>query len=182
MNIRRVWSALAVLLFLPSLLAAQNPGTIAALEFQAPKNGMVTQYENGRKQKAIWHKQHNDPLPLLVWETLTGEHTGTYIVGRLGQHWADFDKPPIPEQADIEEYNKDIGQYVQSLVARYYEYQPKISNLPETGTPSKYSVIVEFHVRSGKGQEFRAAVARVFEAAQETKWPPKFGWYALAGC
>jgi hypothetical protein len=29
-----------------------------------------------------------------------GGNTGTYVVGRLGQHWADFDKPTIPDEAD----------------------------------------------------------------------------------
>src|SRR5689334_15781505 len=86
-----------------SLGAQTQPGTIASLEFQKPKNGMVPQYEAGRKQKAAWHKQQNDSMPLYVWETLTGNDTGTYIVGRLGQHWADLDKPSIPDQTDIAE-------------------------------------------------------------------------------
>jgi len=59
-----VVSALAVILLAAGSVAAQgNPGNIAALEFQKPKNGMVPQYEAARKQKAAWHKQQNDPLP-----------------------------------------------------------------------------------------------------------------------
>src|SRR5208283_2348935 len=86
-----------------AVVAQPSPSIIAALEFQKPKNGMVKQYEEGRKQKAAWHKQQNDPQALYVWETLSGDNTGTYIVGQLGQHWADFDKPAVPEQADLEE-------------------------------------------------------------------------------
>jgi len=92
-----------------SLGAQEKPGTIAALEFQKPKNGMVPQYEAGRKQKAAWHKQQNDPLPLFVWETLTGENTGTYTVGRLGQRWADLDKPAVSDEADLAEFQKVVG-------------------------------------------------------------------------
>lgn len=65
-------------------LAQDKPGHIASLEFQTPKNGMVKQYEEGRKAKAAWHKQQKDKDPLFVAELLTGEHTGTYIVGRFG--------------------------------------------------------------------------------------------------
>jgi len=54
------------------------------------------------------------PNLYLVWETLTGPDTGTYIVGRVNQHWSDFDKPPIPDQADLEEYQKVVGNYVES--------------------------------------------------------------------
>ena len=40
---------------------------IASLEFQTPKNGMVQQYEAGRKQKVEWHKQQKDTQALYVF-------------------------------------------------------------------------------------------------------------------
>jgi len=168
-----------VLMAAPSLIAQSNPGTIAAMEFQKPKNGMVQQYEEGRKQKAAWHKQQNDPQPLLVWEFLSGDNTGTYAVGRLGQHWADFDKPPISDEADLAEYNKVIGNYVESVKARYYEYMPKISNPTAAKLPSKYAEVTSFYVRYGKGPEFRAALNRIYDATVKTKWPVNYEWYQL---
>ena len=174
-------SALGSLVFAAcSVVAQQTPGTIASLEFQKPKNGMVPQYEAGRKQKAAWHKQQNDPLPLFVWETLSGENTGTYIVGRLGQHWADFDKPPISDEADVAEFQKVIGNYVDSVIARYYQYMPKVSNPAPGNTPSKFAEIVTFHVGYGKDSDFESAITRINEAAQKTKWPYNYEWYALA--
>jgi hypothetical protein len=182
MKRNQLLSAVGIVLFAACSLAAQEkPGTIAALEFQKPKNGMVPQYEAGRKQKAAWHKQQNDPLPLFVWETLSGDNTGTYIVGRLGQHWADLDKPAIPDEADLAEFQKVVGNYVDSVIARYYEFMPKISNPPSGATmPSKFSEIISFHVRYGKGSDFRSAIGRVYEAGQKTKWPPNYEWYELA--
>jgi hypothetical protein len=179
---RTIWfSAFAIVLFIACSLSAQEkPGTIAALEFQKPKNGMVPQYEAGRKQKAAWHKQQNDPLPLYVWEILSGDNTGTYVVGRLGQHWADFDKPAIPDETDLAEFQKVVGIYVDSVIARYYEFMPKISNPGDAQMPSKFSEIITFYVRYGKTSDFRSAIARVNEAAQKTKWPVKFEWYELA--
>jgi len=175
-------SALGIVVFVACSLAAQEkPGTIAALEFQKPKNGMVPQYEVGRKQKAAWHKQQNDPLPLFVWETLSGDNTGTYIVGQLGQHWADFDKPAIPDEVDRAEFQKVVGTYVDSVVARYYDFMPKVSNPPSGATmPSKFSEIISFQVRYGKGSDFRSAIGRVYEASQKTKWPINYEWYELA--
>jgi hypothetical protein len=180
MRTRKLLSAFAVMLFAFSAAAQTTPGTVAALEFQKPKNGMVKQYEDGRKQKAAWHKTQNDPQPLLVWETLTGPETGTYIVGRLGQHWSDFDKPAIPDQADLDEYQKAVGSYVESLVGRYYEFMPKISNPVSPMMAPKFSEIITFHVRYGKGSDFQSAIARVTDAAQKTKWPVNYEWYALA--
>ncbi len=182
MQRRGWWLATAVSLFLAGAATAQqNPGTIAGLEFQRPKSGMVSQYEAGRKQKAAWHKQQNDPRPLYVWETLTGENTGTYIVGRLGEHWADMDKPPVPEEADRGEFQKALGNSVESIVAHYYEYMPKVSNPGEDSkTPTKYSEIVTFHVRYGKNADFNSAIAQVHEGTVKTKWPFHYLWYSQA--
>jgi hypothetical protein len=163
-----------------AVVAQPSPSIIAALEFQKPKNGMVKQYEEGRKQKAAWHKQQNDTQALYVWETLSGDATGTYIVGQLGQHWADFDKPSVPEQADLEEYTKVIGAYVESLTTRYYELLPKVSNMGQSTPTDKFAEIVTFHVKYGKGSDFQSGIARVTEAAQKTKWPIDYIWYALA--
>src|ERR1700756_5860782 len=117
MKSTKLWMVAGIALCVAcSLWAQEKPGTIAALEFQKPKNGMVLQYEAGRKQKAAWHKQQNDPLPLYVWQTLTGEDTGTYIVGRLGQHWADLDKPAISDEADLAEFQKVVGGAVESVL------------------------------------------------------------------
>lgn len=177
----RTWlSAFGVVLFATLSVVAQNqPGTLAALEFQKPKNGMVPQYEDGRKQKAAWHKQQNDPQALMVWETLSGDNTGTFIVGRLGQHWSDFDKPAITDQADTAEFQKVLGSYVDSIVGRYYDFMPKISNPDSSGTPSKFAELLTFRVRYGKGSDFRSAISRVYDASMKTKWPVHYEWYVL---
>lgn len=176
----KLLSVVGIMLFVAGSLAAQQkPGTLAALEFQKPKNGMVPQYEAGRKQKAAWHKQQNDPQPLLVWETLSGDNTGTYLVGRVGQHWADLDKPAIPDEADLAQFQKVVGAYVDSVTARYYNFLPKVSNPPAAMGPPKFSEIVVFHVRYGKGSDFRSAIDRIHEASEKTKWPLNYEWYVL---
>ncbi len=180
MKVRNLFLVLGLVMFAAFSVVAQQPGTIAALEFQKPKAGMATQYEAGRKQKAEWHKQQKDPQPLFVWETLSGDNTGTYIVGRLGQHWADFDKPPISDEADVAEFNKDLGGYVESVIGRYYSFMPKISNPTSATTPSKFAEIITFHVRYGKDSDFRSAIARVYDATVKTKWAVNYEWYALA--
>src|ERR1700722_19054970 len=155
MNAKKLASILGItLLTAVSGLAQDKPGNIAALEFQTPKNGAVKQYEEGRKQKAEWHKQQKDTQPLYVWEVVSGEHTGTYIVGRLDQHWADFDKPSVPDQADLDQYNKVIGASVQSLYSQYFEFLPKVSSPGDAKATDKFSEIIVYHVRSGKESEF----------------------------
>jgi hypothetical protein len=181
MKRRRVFSALGIVLVAAcSLLAQEKPGTVAAIEVQKPKNGMVPQYEAGRKQKAAWHKQQNDPQPLFVWQILTGMQTGDYVVGRLGWHWADFDKPAISDEADVAEFQKLMGNYVDSLNTYYYEYMPKVSNPSDDKMPAKFHESNHFYVRYGKTSDFRSAMDRIHEAAVKTKWPVNYYWYYMA--
>lgn len=86
-------------------------------------------------------------------EVLTGENTGTYIVGRFGMHWADMDKPSVTDAADLEEYKKVVAPYVEKLNAAYYEFLPKWSN-PSPDMNAKYIAVTTFHIRFGKGDDF----------------------------
>jgi hypothetical protein len=172
-------TALSVLLLAAFSVSAQSqPGNIAGLEFQTPKNGMVKQYEDGRKQKVAWHKQQNDNQGLYVFETLTGERTGTYIVGRLGLHWADMDKPKVSDAADLAQYQALVGASVEKLTTAYYEFLPKWSN-PPTDMNGKYTEVVTFHVRYGHGDDFRSAIARGAEARQKMNSLLHYSWYRL---
>ena len=176
----RLLSAFAVILFAASSVAAQEkPGTLAVLELQKPKNGMLNQYEDGRKRKADWHKQQRDPQPLLVWEVLSGDSTGSYIVGRLDKRWSDFDKPAVSAHAEGEEFQKVVGNYTDSVVARYYDSMPTISNPNSSGRPAKLDQVITFHVRYGKESDFRTAIGRIYDAAQMTKSPIHYEWYLL---
>jgi hypothetical protein len=175
---------IAVSVGAPLLLAAtafaqsNSPAVISGLEFQTPKNGMVAQYEAGRKAKAAWQKAQHDTQPLMVAEFVSGEHMGTYIVGRFGIHWADMDHPTVSDEADLAEYNKDVAPYVQSLTLSYYEDLTKFSN-PSTDMNAKYIEIITFHVRYGHGDDFRSAIARVHEANQKLNVPSHYEWHYL---
>jgi hypothetical protein len=50
--------------------------------------------------------------PRLDWEIRSGDHPGTYVVGRVGQHWADFDEPALPYKADLEADEKAVAPCV----------------------------------------------------------------------
>jgi hypothetical protein len=169
----------AVGFFAVGTLAQEKPGTIAGLEFQTPKNGMVKQYEEGRKAKIEWHKQQKDRWPLLVSEVIAGENMGTYVVGRFGMHWADMDKPSVSDAADLEQYNKGIAPYVEKLTSAYYEELPKWSNPSPENAPVKFIEVITFHVKYGKGDDFRSAVAKVHEANQKLNVPTHYTWYRL---
>lgn len=158
----------AVFLAVSSTNAQQsNTGNILAAEFQTPKAGMTQQYEQGRKQKADWHKQQKDPVGLYVFEIRSGDSTGTYLVSRGLIHWSDLDHPAVPEAADDEEYNKVVGSYVEKLTDSFYEFLPKFSNPDTSPVPPKYSEILILQVKFGKAADFQAALGRIADAEKK---------------
>lgn len=180
MKLSQLAAGLCAVAFLAAGAPAQEQhGNIAGLEFQTPKNGMEKQYEEGRKAKVEWHKQQKDKDALYVSEILTGEHMGTYVVGRFGMHWADMDKPSVPDAADLEQYRKLIAPYVEKLTSSYYEYLPKWSSPSGDMTPPKYIEVITFRVKYGKADDFRSAVAKVHEANQKLNVAYHYGWYRL---
>ena len=171
--------SLAALALAATLVAQQKPGTIASLEFQRPKNGMTKQYEEGRKQKAAWHKQQKDTQALYVWEVIAGDNFGRYVVGRLGNHWKDLDTPSVPDAADLAAYDKSIGPYVESVVAHYYSFLPNISRPPEGMEMPAMSEIVTLHVRYGKTAEFMNLARKINDGIGKVNWPVHYSWFAL---
>jgi hypothetical protein len=113
-----------------------------------------------------------------VFETLTGERTGTYIVGRLGLHWADMDKPKVTDAADLAQYQALVGANVEKLTTAYYEFMPKWSN-PPTDMNGKYTEVITFHLRYGHADDFRSAIARAAEARQKMNSTAHYSWYRL---
>ena len=91
-----------------------------------------------------------------------------------------FDKPAIPDETDLAEFQKVIGNYVDSVITRYYEFMPKISNPTGAKLPDKFSEILTFQVCYGKDSDFRSAIGLFHEGAQKTKWSPNYEWYQLA--
>ncbi|MGH9756789.1 MAG: hypothetical protein ACRD4M_03565 [Candidatus Acidiferrales bacterium] len=173
----------AVSLFLiPAPLAAQDkPGTITTVETQTPKTGTNAQYEAGRKQLAAWRKQANDPMPLFVFLTLTGDETDSYQVVTIGQHWADLDKPAVSMQDSSAEYDKVMSEANPRVVSRMYEYLPEVSSPadPNMTATAKFSEIVTFRVKYARRAQFRGAMTLIHSAAEKAKWPVEFDWYAL---
>ena len=163
-----------------ALGAQQKQTSIFQVEFQTPKNGMVKQYEEGRKQKIAWHKQMKDSRPLFVWQIMTGEQTGTYVVGGSPVHWKDLDNPPISEDADQAEWDKVIGNTVAGFVLHNYEYMEDMSRPSDAMMPSKFAEVLTFSVKMEKTEEWVADFKKIDESIKKTNWPGHYRLYSLA--
>jgi hypothetical protein len=170
-----VFSAAAVL----TLAAQQKPAQIFSIEFQTVKMGMTHQYEAGRKAKAAWHKEKNDPRPLFVWEYMSGEQTGTFCVAQPAVTWKEMDNPPISDDADQAEWEKTMGTYVTSVVTHYYRSHDELSWPSMDKTPAKFSEVITFHVRQGGAEEFIGDIKKITAAIGKANWGSHYQVYSL---
>ena len=164
------------------VVAQQKPGNLILIGELTPKPAAVQQFEQGLKQLAAWHGSIKDPQSRAVFQQITGEKRGTYLIVLRGMHWADLDSSTPSDEQEQAEFSKAMGDTVAKHVVRTYEEIPKLghSGSPARNRPAKYYEIDTFHVPLGKQDRFAAAVARFREAFEKTKAPGDFICSALS--
>ena len=172
---------LCALLLVPASVLAQSPsGTIAEVNVTTPKPGMTAQWEAGRKEHSAYHAAQKDNRPVLVWQIVTGEYTGSYVTVVAGMHWSDIDAHEAFDKADEAEVAKSILPYSASNMMSYYTFRDDLS-LTKESAPAKMSTITTFTVLPGHGQEFIETVKKINEGIKKSNYPVKPSrWYSLA--
>ncbi|HMK73604.1 MAG TPA: hypothetical protein VK454_09705 [Myxococcaceae bacterium] len=178
-----VFGALCALLPAFPAMAQQPPGPVAQIVFQEVKSGATKQYEAGRKKHMAWHKSQKDTWTWYVWEVITGQDTGSYIVGTFGHAWKDFDGREKFEQADIADLSVNVGPSVSHDVDRVYIERADMSLSPSTAssTPAPMVSVTAFSLRPEGVNDFIDAVKKINEGIKKTNYPQPGAsrWYQL---
>ncbi|HYN16261.1 MAG TPA: hypothetical protein VES66_10800 [Terriglobales bacterium] len=182
MRVRSV--ALAVMFALAAVLPvmAQDAGKVAEIHINRVKPGMTAQYETGRKKHMAWHKSQKDTWSWYTWEVLTGEGTGSYVVGTFQHHWKHFDGREKFNQADSADAQANMGASLASEQMSYYLHRADLSGGPEAFPPAtKLISVTHFMVRPDGVNDFLDGVKKVGEAIGKTNYPQAgpSHWYQL---
>jgi len=163
----------------PAQRSAGQEGNLAQIFFQKVKAGAQAQYASGRQRHMEWHKAKADPFAWFVWEIVTGENTGTYVVGTFGHAFKDFDGRDEFEAADEADAISNVGPFVESTTQSLYLRRPDLSTPPEPGAPPKFSHIIHFQVKPESVNDFVDSVKKIGDAAKKTNFPARPEWYQL---
>jgi hypothetical protein len=162
---------------------AQQSGTVAEINFQQPKPGMTKQYEAGRKKHMAWHKSQKDTWTWHTWEVVSGDNSGTYIVGTFQHAWKDFDGREKFLQADQADLEANVGPSVAHTASRYYVERPDISLNPSTptSTPAAMVSVTSFLLKPESVNDFIDAVKKINEGIKKTNYAVQGPgrWYQL---
>lgn len=178
-------AALAVFFAVAAVLpiTAQQTGRVAEIHINRVNPGMAARYEAGRKKHMAWHKSQNDPWSWYVWEVLTGEGTGSYVVGTFQHQWKDFDTRDKFNQADKADAQTNMGPYLAGDHMSYYLYRADLSSGPEVFPPAaKLLSVTHFMLHADGVNDFLDGAKKIREAMTKTNYPQQGAthWYQLA--
>ena len=162
---------------------AQQASNVTVINANYPKPGAAKQYEAARKKHMGWHKAQKDAWSWYVWEVVSGENTGAYVVGSFGHAWKDFDGRDAFEKADTADVAATVGPTLNRSVLSYWVERADISQSPTTpgSTPAPRLSITTYLLRPDSVNDFVEAVKKVNEAIKKTNYavsgPSR--WYQL---
>jgi hypothetical protein len=163
----------AMLFIAISALAQSSPQMVSEVNVSAPKPGMSAQWEAGRKQHSAFHAAQKDTWSIFVWENLTGEHSGSYVMASPGHNWKDFDAREAFNKLDGPDVEKNITPYAAGGGTAYYVYRDDLSLAKPPATPAKMRTTATYHVIPEHLNDFIDAVKKINSAIQKTNYPVK---------
>jgi hypothetical protein len=158
--------------------------TVARFYSAMPKDGHVKQLEEGIKNHIAFHRQAGDKSEWHVWTVESGPSIGSYVVGTLGQQWADFEQMELgpKDAADVE---ASIAPHVQRVTSSIWIFRGDISPAPE-GKPSKFAQVTHYVLKAEGTEDFESTVKQINEAmgkvpAEQRGGPPPMLYQLFSG-
>ena len=159
----------------------QQPGEIAEIHVNRIKPGVTEQYEAGRKKHMAWHKSQNDAWSWYTWAVVTGEGTGSYVIGTFEHNWKDLDGREKFIQADGADAQANMGSYLAGEEQSYYRYRADLSLAQQTLPPAPLISITHFILKPEGINDFIDGVKKVNDGIKKTNYPQAgpSRWYQL---
>lgn len=170
-----------LLLLATSVLAQSSPQVVSEVNISTPKPGMTAQWEAGRKAHSAFHAAQKDTWNVFVWQILTGERAGSYMMASPGHNWKDFDAREAFNKLDRPDVEKNMGPSTAGGGTAYYIYRDDLSLTKPSSPPAKMRTTAIYSVIPEHVNDFTDAIKKINAAIQKTNYPAKSSrWYQLA--
>jgi hypothetical protein len=176
-------AAVGVLLTIATLIPAQaqQSAELVEIHINRVKPGMTQQYEAGRKKHMAWHKSQNDTWSCYTWAVVTGQSTGSYVVGSFEHNWKDLDGREKFVQADGADSQASMGASLAGTEQSYYRYRADLSLSQQTLPPAPLISVTHFMLKAEGISDFTDGVKKVNDGIKKTNFPQAgpSRWYQL---
>ncbi len=178
---RKLALIVTLLLLAISAAAQSSPQIVSEVNMSTPKSGMTNQWEAGRKQHSAFHAAQKDTWNIFVWQILTGERTGSYMMASPGHSWKDLDARDAFNKIDLPNVDKTMGPYTERGSTAYYVFRDDLSMTKPSATPAKMRTTAIYTLIPEHLNDFIDAVKKINGGIQKTNYPVKPSrWYSLA--
>jgi hypothetical protein len=171
--------AAAVVVSAPSALAQEKPGDVAMVGTITAKDGEYEKLEKALKTHYQWHRDQKDDYSWFVWEVITGDHVGRFVLGSFGHHWKDLDARTSFDKADDADFFANVLPWASSVSFGYYAMIPEASRPTSAKEPAAMSQVTYFFVKPAGLSEFNDALKEIKTALDKANYPVHSNWYRL---
>jgi hypothetical protein len=159
---------------------AQSSGDIAYFHVNRVKPSMTAQYETARKRHWVWHQKMQDTWAYHVWQIVSGEASGTYMVCSFGHTWKEVDESDQLVGGEEDDPAAKVEPYLDAEPESYYRYLPNLSLAPKDGfSPSAKLAVTRWLLKQEDVERFIAAQSRIKNALEKAEYSGRLRWYQL---
>lgn len=171
----RIAGSIALSLLIAAPGVAQD-STISQFYRSVVKTGMDFKFEEGMKRHGQWHKAQRDTWTWNVWQVVAGDRLGEYISISSAHRWADFDRPGVPPDQDIQDAMVNLIPFTEHTSSGFSRMVPEASRpWPATETPAMVQTI-DFTLKPGADGAFLQLIQQFATAAAKANWPGRYLW------
>ena len=176
---RTVAAAVAVLMVCVSALAQEKPGNAAMVYSVKPKSGNWGQLEEAMKKHFAWHRSQNDTFAYHVWQVMSGDNLGDFVVGTFGHNWKDFDGRDELDRADVADFVANVLPLTEKMSLHYTTMVPEASRPSARTQPAAMSQLTHYFVKPSGVVQFADALREIKAALDNANYPVRSSWYRL---
>jgi hypothetical protein len=167
----RYWAFVcAIFLSAATSPMTQKPEKVAYFHLNRVKPGMVAQYETTRKQHWLWHKKLGDTWSYYVWQIVSGEATGAYVISSFGHTWKEVDESD-QLVAGPEDPAGNVEPYLDSELECYFLYRSDLSLAPQEFSPTGKVAVTRVLLKPESVNDFVNGIRKVNAAIRKTGYP-----------
>lgn len=163
------------LLLVPRGAEAQNLARV--YQFSAAEGADL---EAAIAEHAAWREANGDPWTWGVYQVVTGEDQGDFVIRSGGHSWADFDAYEEFEFAEAAgaHFEATMAPAVGSVSSVITVADTAHRRFPESFENIQLYEIITWHLKPDRVQDFREAIDRIHDAIGETDWPAHYGFFS----
>jgi hypothetical protein len=152
------------LAFIPTQAQGQN---LSEAWMFTPKSGSGTGFQEAFRSHMEFRQVQGDTWNWSMWEVVTGENVGDFMVISMDHEWADFDTYQDSDFAEVAgpHWGATVGPLVEKVSSVILQGDTTFAKLPtDPGYEVNLVNLMTFHLIPGKMMAFNQALAQIHQA------------------